>query len=762
MELTPDTFTVSVCLIREVTPPGSIRAYPYRDVTLVSDPVTHSMRFPEYPADSFRPADLGEDAEGAEEVPFESDKSLRVFVLRESAMPAPDPSEPTTFQSEQSLVRVLMSEVASGKCCHARIHPCVRDVLFPKPGTRLGEDAVHIDADSSLGYSPADRGRLASTLALVLKDGSTDAAGTDPAAYHPLPLIGYHGTSEYFVNDVLTSGGLRRTTSLGLYGNQAYYFGSFDKAVRYAFRDSQYATVGETAALRTETRPAGYIRVPGTRHVSRGDASVQEDLFRDSPALVRFVVFPSTISRFPRDKPIKTLPLHGSTRGGPGHDVDNGGRFLRFTNAPGDLPKKDEAETRERVLAAVESPLFRGDEDAISLIGLTDKDPVVPVPQPVSLVDRQKAVLMASLHTHIATRPEASCPSVILLREPGTLPDLADFFLMTSGFLTKDPRGVAGDTITYLNEDEIRELTTETQLALGGGEGSDTDGTRPRPLGALGAMTDHRILMEDLVSVSPAESPVLVSCATLTPSSVLRIRDLLAAKRGGNPVVVVRASGSTRGAGGKDHDAASPHSYTDDELSAIRSNLDDTVRQLGGATQLIRYTPPKSNVFGKGIVTAKAADGSESRVCSLRMDHTTVYIKGKRLMNTRAVHSAEYEKEYPTGGSYRVYKLVQNPAKVPSEEQIRNLLDTLRGEGWNPEGGGESDTLVVQPFSYEAPSRGRGKTTIRSLTQHTEIVVSAEKDGDVPPRFVPLSWHRGDQRTMYRHHHPMDTGMRVI
>jgi hypothetical protein len=646
------------------------------------------------------------------------------------------------------MIRVLLSEVASGKCCHATIHPEVRDMFFPKPDTEGASAALSPGAYPTSGYNPANRGRLVSPLSLVPSGEGT--------GYYPLPLIGYHGTSEHFVEDILTGEGLRKTTSLGLYGNNAYYFGSFDKAIRYAFRDSQYATVGETAALRSKERPGGYLRVPGTRHTEPKSKGIYEDLIRDAPAMVRFVLFPENTVRFPEGTPEKVLPAHGTTKGGVGYGVDSANRFLRFTNAEGEIPKKNEKEIQGRIAASMESPLFNGDETATS-VGVADKDPVIPVPPPTDLNNRQKATLMAYMRIHTATKPASSAdvPSVILLREPGALPDLADFFLMSSGFLTQTVGGMAGDTITHICEDEIRELTTETQLALGGGEGGDADGTRPRPLGGLGAMTDHRVLMEDLVSVSPADAPVLLSCATLTPDSLVRIRDLLIAKSGGRPVIVLRANGLGKGAGGKDHDTASPHAYTKDELVSIRSNLDSSVEALGGVSVTLTYTPPKSNIFGKGVVSARGLDGS-TRVCSLRMDHTTSYVGGKRLMHNRSIHASAYMKEYPTGGSYRVYKLVRNPAKVPAEEQLLALIENLKGKGWSPEAGGTSDTLIIQPFAYETP--GRGKPVIRSLTQQTEIIVA---DADTP-RFFPLSWHRGDQRTMFRHHHPMDTGMRVI
>jgi hypothetical protein len=692
---------------------------------------------------------LGTDAESAEEIriPGKDSKYLRIFFIKDAAPPSLDPASPVPFSSEDSTIRVLLSEIAAGKCCHATIQPEVRDLFFPKPDSEGASSALAPGMFPTNGYNPASRGRLVSPIALVPK------SDTKPTEYYPLPLIGYHGTSEYFVEDILTGGGLQKTTSLGLYGNNAYYFGSFDKAIRYAFRDSQYATVGETSPLRSKENPGGFLRVPNTRHNDPARKGIYEDLVRDSPAMIRFVLFPKNTVRFPEGTPQKTLPKHGTVKGGVGYGLDSKNRFLKFTNAEGDIPALDDSAIRERVSAAMESPLFTG-EETVASVGVVEGNPVVPVPPPITLSNRQKATLMAYSRIHMATKPASSpdAPSVILLREPGSLPDLADFFLMSSGFLTQTMGGIAGESITYLCEDEIRELTTETQTALGGGEGGDADGTRPRPLGGLGAMTDHRILMEDLVSVSPGDSPVLVSCASLTPGSLVRIRDILVAKSGGRPVIVVRATGRN---GGEDHDPASPHAYTREELSAIRLNLDDVVDSIGDITATLVYTPPKTNIFGKGIVSIKESGGT-SRVCSLRMDHTTSYVREKRVMHNRSVHAGAYLKEYPTGGSYRVYKLVRNPDKVPAEEQLRALIATLREQGWSPEEDGTSDTLVIQPFAYETP--GRGKPILRSLTQQTEIIVADSET----PRFLPLSWHRGDQRTMYRHHHPMDTGMRVI
>lgn len=742
MERTPDSFTETVCLLREVTPRG-VNGYPYRDVELVSDPVSHTLRFPEVPAGTFRPPD------DAEEVTGVAPKGVRVYLVKNESPPTLDPASPTIFSSESVTVRVLLSEVASGRCCHNKIHPDVRDILFPLPDSENAGYSVRNRDVPPEGYSPSSRGRLVSRMSLVPKEAGS--------GYHPLPMIGYHGTSEFFIPDILTGKGLRKTTSKGLYGNNAYYFGTFGKAIRYAFRDSQYASVKETGPLRTEDNPAGYIRVPGTRHRGDHDGATEEDLVRDAPALVRFVLFPRNTTRFPEGDPVSVLPYHGTPKGGTGYGLDTRNRFIRFVDSEdgvAESAKKTEKDIADRVSAAMKSPLFTDDSPPTGV----DESAIIPVLPPVSLENRQKAVLAAFLRTHVATRvtdTEAPVPSVILLRDPGSLPALGDFFLMTAGFLTNTPEGIPGDTITHICEDDVRECTEELHCAMMDGEGSDRDGTRPSLYGSLGAMTDHRILMEDLVSVAPKESPVLVTCTTATPESVVRMRDLLT-REGKRPVLVIRAEGhSEKGHAG--HDQATPFAYSEQEIRSIQKNTENAVSALGGTSATITYAPPTTSLFGKGIVTLRQTDGSPARVCSLRIDHTTMFHNNRRIMHAKAAHAGAYLKEYPTGGSYRVYKLVRDPKRSSSEKQVKTLLENLRSKGWDPERGGESDTLVIEPFSYQAQS---GKTAAyRTLTQHTEIVVSGDSD---VPSFLPLSWHRGDQRTMYRHHHPMDTGMRVI
>jgi len=87
----------------------------------------------------------------------------------------------------------------------------------------------------------------------------------------------------------------------------------------------------------------------------------------------------------------------------------------------------------------------------------------------------------------------------------------------------------------------------------------------------------------------------------------------------------------------------------------------------------------------------------------------------------------------------------------------------LDADGWSPEGDGEKDTLIIEPFSFDYMKRDRrGKEIINrsALTQHTEMVVKHETDDK--QRFIPLSWHRGDFRTIARHHHPRDISIKIL
>lgn len=170
------------------------------------------------------------------------------------------------------------------------------------------------------------------------------------------------------------------------------------------------------------------------------------------------------------------------------------------------------------------------------------------------------------------------------------------------------------------------------------------------------------------------------------------------------------------------------------------------------------YTPP-TVMFKKGVVSLK--DKEQVRVCSLRVEPTTYTMKSKRILSNMSSHTREYMREYPKNqGRYRLFKLVPNPQTTSNQDQIKNLRNILKTDGWDPEHEGTTDTLIMEPFTYIIPpSKGvRGSSRQTNLTQHTEIVIKA--GGDL--RFFPVSWHRGDQRTMFRYHHPTDCGMRVL
>jgi hypothetical protein len=644
-----------------------------------------------------------------------------------------------------------MDEVRAGRYCHAPIDESVRELFFVPKGessSSLTLRGGRAEVVSVLPETYEHNGRIPTTLAVVPVE----------KGYLEFPRVGYHGTSEIFVDSILREG-FRPTTRLGLYGNNAYYFGNYWKAIHYTFRDSQYATIPEDGALRTEEHPVGMLRVPSTRHGS-APGKMEEDLIRDSPAMIRFILFPRATVSFPdkEDAPIRREVTSGVS--GKGYRGD----FVVYEQATGKSGVEEitPEQLEEIVSTATEEPLFAGDETVASL-GVKDTEPVLPLPLPLAIRERRAGVFQAFRRIHVATQPAPpSLPpkGVIVIRPPGAFPDLGVFFLMTSGFLTSTPGGLPGASITHITEEEVREMTREGWGAMQGGSGK----VREVLPGALTSGVSHTLLMEDLVRCAPGDAHLLVEVATLPSGSIQRMRELMI-QVGKEDVMIIlgsRSGGYRRILG---QNISTPHQYTEEEYR----DMDNLQREIAGAlgvSTTMTYDTPIKKMFAPGTVTLRRSGegggGSREHSCSLRME-AGVFVDEyrRRVMYDKSIYEKQYLREYSHGGALRVIALSKDGKSKTFDENKANLMTLLESRGWIPEEepGVGADTLLIEPFSFEYASKRR-ETSTTAMTNHTEIVIRDEPGA--PPRFLPVSWHRGDQRSIYRHHHPMDMGGRVL
>lgn len=325
-----------VCLIHQNNAPNT-EAYPYNDVVLIRDRISDVFRFPEQTGEPtlgrfetvspelqsvLDTIPEGKEFEYLNIEPAIDGGLIMNIIVRDSTVSS-NADSPVILGNDGCVIRVLMDEVRQGRICHVAIHSSVQFHFFHKTEGIPFVKAYYYEPNNDL---------LPKELALVptsLGGGGGEAAaaaagggGVSPdiihdvgGKYYKLPLVGYHGLSEAFVGDIFSSG-LKSTKKYGMYGNDAYYFGSFHKAIRYSFRDSQYATMAYRSPLYKTIRPAGVIEAPNTLHLKRGTKDLVTDLIRDSPALIRFVLFPKSSLMLPRDlqnysgkkKILKTLP----------------------------------------------------------------------------------------------------------------------------------------------------------------------------------------------------------------------------------------------------------------------------------------------------------------------------------------------------------------------------------------------------------------------------------------------------------------------
>lgn len=144
-------------------------------------------------------------------------------------------------------------------------------------------------------------------------DGSKPLLGyvlKTSSSYFELPYVVFHGTDSRFVEGEtgILKTGLRPTITNGMFGNGAYYFGDFWKAVRYSFRDSQYTM----PSSRASSLPEHLMLHPDS---PTGEDKIE--VIRKAPAILRYIVFGKNIIHIPEifhgDIPtIKTFKAHDS------------------------------------------------------------------------------------------------------------------------------------------------------------------------------------------------------------------------------------------------------------------------------------------------------------------------------------------------------------------------------------------------------------------------------------------------------------------
>ena len=336
---------------------------------------------------------------------------------------------------------------------------------------------------------------------------------------------------------------------------------------------------------------------------------------------------------------------------------------------------------------------------------------------------------------------------VLLLKAFGDLPVIGAFSLMTSGFLT-DSRSIPGNTISHIQEEKIRDI-----LGLDTEEHSSDTIVNVRAYNTL-QHTDHRLAIEDLVRVLPRNAHALVEISTLPIECVERLVRIMIASgrrilvyrvireampehfpRSKDDLTRIRSVKGARasvvpGAKGQErfvHLTNGEYDLVHEEITNAIGHLKD----LGGKPQDIIYNPADSLVR------------INNRVCELlTRDH--IRTRGKtRILYEPSELLSDYVGEYKNGGSLREYN---------TRVLVRTgFIEKLVPREWES---GESETLVVEPMRVKSGRRSM------NITSHTEIVVKEPASGGFP--FIPLSWHRGDLRTIQLHHEPLSTSTRVL
>jgi hypothetical protein len=400
--------TYYVCILHENTSLPS-QTYPFKDVALIHDKGLGYLRFP---LQKGKPEDarsglreISKELQSVlDEIP--TDRSPVFTSITESSDGTPilvmtvpdsysksDTSNPLILQNHNTSVRAIMDEIRQGRVCHLRVHSSVRDLFFVNPSEAKGTpDAT--PAITPYFYEPAGE-YIARSLALIRAPSGTPDTILHSREHYRIPMIGYHGTSETFVEPTIV-GGLRPTKKGGMYGNNAYYFGSFYKAIRYSFRDSGYASMPQRTALYKSSRPAGFMEVINTSHIDPVSKDVHTDLIRDSPALIRFVLFVKNPVFMPKnaqsleniDSPniLRTLPAKTSNT------------FLTYNKDPAGTGKT--IFSRDYIHSQIGEPLFKDGTSGVDVPMTDDADLEVP-----SDSTREETTLRLYRAIHVATQP---------------------------------------------------------------------------------------------------------------------------------------------------------------------------------------------------------------------------------------------------------------------------------------------------------------------------------------------------------------------
>jgi hypothetical protein len=742
-----------VCIILEVqkTTPSS---YPFREVILIRKNIHSPLSFPEY-SGTFSP-DTAEFIEPEpilqsilDSLPSIGDYSDKlkstkiidnfIFITIPNSKPnIPSPSSPEYLSISLSshFFRVIMDEVLRGKYNHIPIVADVQKIFFVPSSNPNSIKPSNLKQYVSL----IERNLFPTSFALVMTSPDDSFSPRFNDSYLPFPLIGYHGTSETSISRLLNPDiGFQPTLTNGMYGNNVYYFGSFFKAIRYAFRDSQYAVKPLNGSLQLEEADSiqgGFIEMPNSVQLLKSTDSTHNivaDLIRNSPAIVRFVLFPGSISVLPDDRPPSTIPKDKPSILNKELPIGTRGGFTSFQRKfpPIDVTSDDyKTFSTDYLLSQKGIPLFTP-SDSLESFDISPLNNLSLKPNS----SRQNAVLKVYKALHMAQTllsPDSSPPfAVIILKAPGELPDLAGFSLFTSGFLTNGVP-ILGSTISYIPEEKVRSLMAEYRSVI-----SSTNiiinGVPDLEQSA------HRLVMEDIVRIAPKNAHLLLESYSLPPECLERIGRILL--ESGRQLILFRAQNESPPL----PSPSQPFLYSTDELKNIHKIIDINVgnfEEIGGKVYTIHYSPIKN----KGGTIRIG-----SRTCEIFMDDSIETTKsGKRIQYKLSGRDIEdYLAEYPrTGGSVRIYPYISPDGKMKEDFKVDDILPIL----WKDE---TADTLFVKPFRILQQSRESTDSAF-NITSHNEIVIRN------PGAFLPISWHRGDLRSLTRHHIPMSVSQKVL
>lgn len=400
--------TYYVCILHENTDLTSNK-YPFKDVSLIHDKGLGYLRFPIQkgnPEDARTGLkDISKELQivlntiPPDRIPVfnsiteTSDGTPLLIMIVSDSYSTTDPSNPSILQDHNVSIRAIMDEVRQGKVCHIKVHSNVRNLFFVSP-TNSGIVSDITPATTPYFYEPASD-YVARSLALIRAPSGTPDIILHSPEYYRIPMIGYHGTSEAFVKSTITEG-LRPTKKGGMYGNDAFYFGSFYKAIRYSFRDSGYASMPQRTALYKSSRPAGFMEVMNTAHIDPISKDIHNDLIRDAPALIRFVLFVKNPVFMPKNaKSLENIDSPTILRKLP---TKTSNSFLTYNKNTAGTGKT--IFSRDYITSQIGEPLFKDGTSAVDVPMTDDTDLEVP-----SDSTREETTLRLYRAIHVATQP---------------------------------------------------------------------------------------------------------------------------------------------------------------------------------------------------------------------------------------------------------------------------------------------------------------------------------------------------------------------